>query len=269
MAATDLIATATGFQAQLDPGWDIWGPAGGYIGALALRAVREQAGDGHRPVTLTGQFVRRARPGAVAISVAPVKSGATALFLVEMRQGDALVFLAQIWTTARAQPCLPVVPEPPHVPGPEGLPRHTELMELHGITAIPFWGNLDGRPVNFRMHSDPPAASTHQYRWMRFTDWAATDDPFLNAMRYALLIDIGVWPGHWHRLDRPAKYGAPSLDLWVNFHDPAPAADWLLCDADSDVAGHGLVSGRVRLWSGDGVVLASGGGQCLVVPQPG
>lgn len=43
MAATDLVATATGFQAQLDPGWDIWGPAGGYIAALALRAVREQA----------------------------------------------------------------------------------------------------------------------------------------------------------------------------------------------------------------------------------
>jgi acyl-CoA thioesterase len=203
------------------------------------------------------------------VTVDAIKTGSTALFAVTLSQAGQPVFLAQLWTSARATPSHPLQPPMPAVPPPAALRDFQAIAAERGFTQIGFWQNIEGRPVNFRQHGDPAADDTHQYRWMRLRDWAATTDPFLDAMRSTLLIDIGVWPGHWHRLVEPANYGAPSLDITVHFHDGAPASDWLLSDADSDVSGNGTISGRVRIWSDDGRCVATGSGHCLVVPGPG
>ena len=100
--ATAVSATEGGYTVELDAGWDIWGPAGGYIAAIALRAVRGQVAPGHRPVTLTGQFVRVAKPGRLDVEIETIKQGGTALFMVTLAQGGQPVFLAQVWTTARS-----------------------------------------------------------------------------------------------------------------------------------------------------------------------
>ncbi len=263
--ATDLTPQGDGFSAQLDPAWEIWGPAGGYLAAITLRAVRERAAAEHRPVTLTGQFVRVARPGAVDVAVQPVKQGASALYTVTLSQSGEPVFQAQIWTTVRRDPAIPVAPTAPDVPAHDDLPDHRDLLAERGLPLHSFWDNLESRPVNFRAFSDPPAQSSHQYRWMRFVDWDAPPDPYYDAMRSALLIDLAIWPGHWHRITERAGYLAPSLDLTVYFHSDEEAGEWLLSDADSDVAGEGLLSGRVRMWSVDGRALATGSGHCLIV----
>jgi acyl-CoA thioesterase II len=262
--ATALEPDGNGFRVTLDPAWDIWGPAGGYIAAIALRAVRKRAEVGHRPLTLTGQFVRVAKPGAIDVSVEPVKTGMTALYAVTLTQDGKTIFMAQIWTSARAEVSAPVLPVMPDVPPPHHLRGQDEIVAERGIKQIAFWRNVEGRPANFRLYTDPPAATSHQHRWMRFRGWTATEDEFLNAMRYVLLVDIGVWPAHWHRLTESASYVAPSLDIWVHFHGGEPAQDWLLSDADTDVSGNGLISGRVRIWSEAGRAVATGGGQCLV-----
>lgn len=264
LAATGLTEGETGLVCRLDPAWDIWGPAGGYVAAIALRAAGDRAGAGHRPVTLTGQFVSVAAPGAVDVRVDAVKEGSTALYAVTLAQAGRPVFLAQVWTTTRNDPPFPLRPAMPAVPPPHGLRGQDELVAERGIPQIAFWRNIEGRPANFRLFDDPPAEDAHQYRWMRLRDWTATDDPFLDAMRSVLLIDIGVWPGHWHRLTERATYAAPSLDLAVHFHGGAPGGDWLLSDADADVAGNGTISGRVRVWSEDGRAIATGSGHCLV-----
>ena len=266
--ATAMVLTDDGSVATLDPAWDIWGPAGGYIAAIALGAVRTHADAGHRPVTLTGQFVRVAGPGQLDVEVARVKTGGTALLAVTLSQQGRPVFQAQVWTTARSDASLPVTPVMPSVPPPHGLCGQGDLMADRGVEQIAFWQNLEGRPVNFRLADDPPAIDTRQYRWMRFREWAPSDDPFLEAMRYVLLIDIGIWPAHWHRQSERAAYLAPSLDVWAHFHGGPSAGEWLLSDADADVSGHGTISGRVRIWSEDGYAVATGGGNCLVtVPR--
>lgn len=281
MAATALAPSGDGYRAMLDPAWEIWGPAGGYIAAIALRAVRERTAEGHRPASLMGQFVRVAKPGAIDVAVEAVKEGGSALYLVTLAQEGRPVFLAQIWTTKRSEASLPVTPVMPDVPAPEALRGQNELLAERGIAWNRFWSNLEGRPVHFRLAEDPPAPVPSQRRWLRFRDWpgegepgeAAGDqaggDPFLDAMRTALLIDLGIWPGHWHRLQENADYQAPSLDLTVYFHGSGPAGDWLLSDADSDVSGNGLISGRVRIWSRDGRALATGSGHCLVTRPRG
>lgn len=255
--------------ATLDPAWDIWGPAGGYIAAIALAAVRTRADDGHRPLTLTGQFVSVAKPGDVDVRVTLVKGGGSALHAVTLAQGERIVFQAQVWTSARADASLPVAPVMPEVPGPERLRGMAELMTARGQKPIAFWDNLEGRPANFRLADDLPPDDPRQYRWMRFRDWTATGDPFVEAMRHLLLIDIGVWPAHWHRQTERSAYSAPSLDVWAQFHDPRPSSEWLLSEADADVSGHGAISGRVRIWSEDGRAVATGGGQCLVIAPRG
>lgn len=266
--ATALTSTGDGYRATLDSGWDIWGPAGGYIAAIALRAVRARAAQGHRPVTITGQFVRVARPGALDVRIDAIKEGASSLFAVTLAQEDRPIFLAQVWTTARNDPSLPVMPTMPDVPPPDELRDQDELAAERGLQPNRFWRNLEARPVHFRIHDDPPASVPNQYRWMRFREWTVGDDLFFDAMRTALLIDLGIWPGHWHRLTESGSYLAPSLDLTVYFHGSEPAGDWMLSDADSDVSGNGLISGRVRMWSRDGRALATGSGHCLVtVPR--
>lgn len=263
--ATALTSTGEGLAAQLDPAWDIWGPAGGYVAAIALRAVGHVAPLGHRPVTLTGQFVRAVKPGTLDVRVDVVKPGSTMLFAVTLAQGGQPVFLAQLWTTARHDDCLPISPQMPDVHPPEQVRALRDICAERGITEIEFWKNLDGRPLDFRQWSDPPSPETHQYRWMRFREWEPTSDPFLDAMRSIVLIDIGVWPAHWHRLTEAATYVAPSLDIAVHFHGGLPAGQWLLSDADSDVAACGTISGRVRVWSEDGRAIATGSGHCLVI----
>jgi acyl-CoA thioesterase II len=266
--ATTLAPCGAGYTATLDPVWDIWGPAGGYIAAIALRAARERAAAGHRPVSIMGQFVRVAKPGNLDVQIAAVKEGASSLFSVTLAQEGNPIFLAQIWTTARNDASLPITPTMPDVPAPFALRDQDEIAAERGVPTNKFWRNLEGRPVHFRLHSDPPAPMPTQLRWLRFREWSAGEDLFYDAMRTALLIDLGIWPGHWHKLTETASYLAPSLDLTVYFHGSEPAGDWLLSDADSDVSGNGLISGRVRIWSQDGRALATGSGHCLVtVPR--
>ena len=64
--------------------------------------MRGQVAPGHRPVTLTGQFVRVAKPGRLDVEIETIKQGGTALFMVTLAQGGQPVFLAQVWTTARS-----------------------------------------------------------------------------------------------------------------------------------------------------------------------
>lgn len=267
--ATMMQASGNRLTANLDPAWNIWGPAGGYIAAIALSAVRGKADPSHRPVSVTGQFVRVAKPGELDVSIATIKTGGSALFAVTLAQDSQPVFLAQVWTTSRNDSSLPLDPIMPKVPAPHSLRRQDELVAERGVKQIAFWQNLEGRPANVRLPDDPPADEPHQLRWMRYRDWSPTDDPFLNAMRYVLLIDIGVWPAHWHRQSERGSYLAPSVDVWVHFHGGAPAGEWLLSDADADVSGNGTISGRVRIWSEDGRAVATGGGHCLVtIPKP-
>lgn len=169
--ATALAPNGDSYRATLDPAWDIWGPAGGYIAAIALRAVKARAADGHRPATITGQFVRVARPGAIDVRIEAVKEGASALYLVTLAQEDRPVFLAQIWTTMRREASLPVTPAMPDVPRPDALRDQDAIIAERGIATNRFWRNLEGRPVHFRLTDDPPAPVPKQYRWLRFRDW--------------------------------------------------------------------------------------------------
>jgi acyl-CoA thioesterase-2 len=98
------------------------------------------------------------------------------------------------------------------------------------------------------------------------------EDVWVDACRSLILIDVQSWPAA-HRPHAYAEppYYAPSLDLYVAFHDPRPGAEWLLADGAGPIARDGLMGWTGRLWSPDRALVASGGGQllCRRIPTPG
>jgi acyl-CoA thioesterase-2 len=262
--ATHLDGDDGRYTANLHPDWEVWGPNGGYLSAIALRAAGKVAPTGHRPAAYSGQYLSSPVSEAVIVEAEVVKPGrSAALTNIRLTQNARTVVQAQVWTTSREAGPQRLDIEPPKVPAPGGLRPFESYMaaEPH-----PFWSHMEGRPVQFFADDEvgPQYAATEC--WYRIKDFQPTADEFLNAGRMLLLIDTLPWPTfHRAHTERPVSFIAPSLDLSVWFHQPIGDADWLLAHSYAPVANTGLIHGGARIWSEDMRLLASGGSQLLVV----
>lgn len=250
--------------AEVSPRWEIWGPNGGYLAAIALRAAGLRAPPGHRPASLSCQYLKRGLFGEARLEVETLRSGRwVSCFSVRMVQGEQLTLAATIWTTNAAgglapdyrEPAMPAVPPPEELEPPRSNPG--------GFT---FWENFDLRiaSAEARGRAEPRGALTE--RWLRFRGWAPGEDPFLAEARAVVLIDTMLWPAHWSRTATPLDYAAPSLDVSVWFHEPTADSDWLLIEARAPVSAAGLIYGEGRVWTRDGRLVAGGASNMLVLP---
>ena len=154
----------------------------------------------------------------------------------------------------------------PDVARPDSLETYASQLIRHGHQVAGFWKNVEGRQIDFRNPGDPDPRGNRGECWIRFNDWDVTDDPFLDAARAIINIDVQIWRAYNRGQSAMPEYVAPSLDLTVWFHDAAPESQWQLAEARADVAAHALLAGTVRVWSETGKLVASGGSQCLFVP---
>jgi acyl-CoA thioesterase-2 len=264
--ATNLSAAIDDFTVELDPEWEVWGPAGGYLAAIALRAAERVVPPGHRPVTLQAQFLARAESGSAKVRAEVCKPGRTALVNVALSQSDRDFFQAQIWTTSKSSGPRSCRLTMPSVPAPDEL----ETLEKHfsrlGRSFAKFWSKFDCRPIEFRVPGGKPAQNDSLERWFRYRNETPPRNTFEQASRAAVLIDANVWAAHCRLLDKEPDYAGPSLDLSVWFHDLAHSSDWMLLEATSPVANDGVVHGGGSVWAADGRLIATGGSNCLVVP---
>jgi len=255
-------------SADIREAWDIWGPNGGYLAAIALRAAGLRAGAGQRPAGISCQYLRRGRFGEARLEVEALKSGRNAsCFGVTMIQASERTLAAQVWTLAAAAAAEPAYRElgMPDVPAPEALrpPRDDP-------GGFAFWRNFDLRYVSPERHGRANPAGARTTRWVRFHGWEAGEDRFLADARALLLIDTLLWPAHWARRAEELDYVGPSLDVSVWFHASSARDDWLLADATAPLAGDGLVYGEGRVWARDGRLLASGASNMMVMKlRPG
>jgi acyl-CoA thioesterase II len=277
--AVDASVRAVGdgrYEATLSRDWEIWGPMGGYVAATALRAVgAATAGDGDatgasRPVAFSCHYLGVADFGRVDLAVEVRRGGRTASsHRVEMTQGERRILDAMVWTVGAADGLEHDEARMPDVPAPDGLPPLAEVLP-DGPPPYPFWGNIDARPITV---DGPPPADPRPpefLEWLRFVPTATFADPWVDAARALIVVDIGSWPAAigphaW----REPPYIAPTLDLSVAFHRPATDAEWLLCDGSAPVSTGGLFGWTARVWSAAGRLHASGGGQCLYRRIPG
>jgi acyl-CoA thioesterase-2 len=270
------------FVASLSRDWEIWGPNGGYVAAVALRAAGAAAGDGTagpsalRPAACSCHYLSVAEFGPVDLLVEVRRAGRTASSLrVEMTQGDRRILDAMVWTVAAAEGLEHDEAVMPDVPGPDALPARGDRVPGR----YPFWRNVDARPVDGGGWPPPGPRPSEYQEWMRFLPTATFADPWVDAARAVVLIDVASWPSaHGPHAWQQPPYIAPTLDLNVAFHRPAPDAEWLLCDAAAPVSTGGLFGWTARVWSrpggtggagAGGRLHASGGGQCLYRRLPG
>ena len=264
------------YTATLSQEWEIWGPMGGYIASVALRAAGA-ASPFARPASYFCQYLGVAAFDVVDIEVTTLRSARTALAQrVSITQGGKPMLEATVWSVGDVDGLEHDVTEAPDVAGPDDLPTIVEQLtpeELAEGPRFPFWRNLESKPLEPIRREPPSGPGVPIWReWERFTPAATFEDRWVDACRSLILLDVQSWPAanrpHWGSEKLQQLY-APSLDLYVAFHDPQPDSEWLLCDGAGPIARDGLMGWNGRLWSADRRLVASGGGQLLCRRYPG
>lgn len=246
------------FRGELCADWNIWGPMGGYLASLGLRAAGEHCGR-HRPAVLTGHFVGGATAGPVEIRCTTQRATkvATSVHLT-MHQGERIVFTAMVWGVDADLPALEHQVDAPAVRGHDGLVSSDELRAEPAT--FPFWSNLEFRPLAWiddwdnRTETDPTYTG-----WMRFRPGSTFADPWLDACRQLILIDVAGWPAATGAHVGALDVYAPTLEVTARFVGSTADEPWLYLDAVAPVAHDGLVTHEARLWSTDGRLVAAGG----------
>ena len=183
------------YEATLSADWEIWGPMGGYVAACALRAAgasTEQA----RPATFSCHYLGVARFGPVDLRVETRRSGRTATSQrVEVTQEGRPILDAMVWSADDVEGLEHDETSPPDVPDPDHLPDVRELLPDDAEPPFPFWHNLEAKPIEFEAEWPPSGPRPARWQeWLRFTPTATFEDPWVDAARCVILVDLPSWP---------------------------------------------------------------------------
>jgi acyl-CoA thioesterase-2 len=243
---------------------------GGYVASVALRAVGKTSRF-NRPVSFACHYLGVADFGTVDVQVTTLRSTRSAeSHRVEITQKDKPILEATVWSIGEVPGLAHDLAEAPEVPSP-GLLRPVEDFwnsQNNVRQECPFWNNFDLRLLQHEEEWPPPAPLPPVWRrWCRFRPSPTFDDPWIDACRSLILVDVQSWPAASRpHATEPPLFIAPMLDLYVAFNDPRPGSAWLLADGHAPFAKDGLMGWDGRLWSEDRHLVASGMGQMLCRP---
>jgi len=253
------------FTALVHPDWEIWGPEGGYVAAIALRAAGAVS-PFDRPASFFCHYLSVAAFEPVDLEVTTLRSGRTVLSQqVHMSQHGRPVLQAMVWSVGQVEGLLHEDVHPPDAPDPDDLKSPQELWPDRERPPFSFWDNFDQRPVDPHDEWPPKEALEPTWRnWVRCRPSPDVADPWIDAARTLVVLDVMSWPaGHRPHAHRPHSFIAPSLDLYVSFQHSGDQDEWLLLDGHAPVSADGLLSWNGRVWSRDRRLIASGGGQAV------
>ena len=267
------------YAARLDEDWRIWGPNGGYVASVALRAAGAMSTQ-PRPASIAVHYLGVAAFDEVDVAVAPLRTTRRAESLrVSMTQGGKPILEALVWAVADGidefdHDFAPM----PDAPAPDDVPTMEQRFADAGLDRLPFefWKNIDNRGLQWRADWPPPGPLDPIGRWWcRYRPTATFADRWVDACLALLLVDTYGWPAAsgasaWrNEVDGRQRFIAPTTDLHCTFHGFDAAEPWLFVEGVSPSSRDGLVAARVSVWSAGGTLLASGGQTMLVTPVPG
>jgi acyl-CoA thioesterase II len=253
------------FEAQVHRDWEIWGPEGGYVAAIALRAAGAVSPFA-RPASFYCHYLSVAAFEPVDLVVTPLRSGRTVLAQrVAMTQHGRPVLEAMVWSLGEVEGLEHDDHRAPDVPDPDELRSPQEVWPDREGPPFNFWNNFDQRPVDFSKGWPPPAALPPVWQtWVRCQPTPVFSDPWVDAARTLIVLDVMSWPaGSRPHAYKEPPFIAPSLDLYASFQHSGTSSEWLLLDGHSPVAADGLLSWNGRVWTRDHQLVASGGGQAV------
>lgn len=253
------------YQAVISPDWTLWRPVGGYVAAIALRAAGAHAGM-PLPASLSCQYLSPARSGPVDMDVTCLRTTPHARSAnVLMTQNGIPVTSALVWAIANdIKGPEQQMSARPDVPAPDQVAEIVRDRRVASSTAVAaaatgtLWQNMEVRKLPAVDRPD----GLQGHSWTRFRPRAYFNDPWIDAGRVLISIDTAIFPVIATALGG-GRYVALSIDLYVAFHSPPPAEDYLLVTAQSTAAGAGLVAGTAQVRSADGTLTASGGSQLI------
>jgi acyl-CoA thioesterase len=251
-------------RATLSPDWAVWGPNGGYLAAIALRAAMSESRL-PRPASFQCHFLAVGRFAPVEIRVERLGGGKRAESLrTDIEQDDRLLLAATTWMVDDGLAGFAHdFAQAPEVARPAELRSYRELAGEEYGQWYPIWRSMEGRPLRWREPPGPPVSRT----WMRFTDTPIIDRA-ADAIRQLFWMDFPGWNATISAHPWPFPYLTPNLDLTIQFHRFAPEEEWMLIDGTVPVAVDGLVGCNARLWTIDGRLLASGTSKHACRPNP-
>ena len=256
---TNIVGGNGQYEAVLSRDWEIWGPNGGYVSAIALRAAGAESRF-NRPASFSCQYLQIADFDKIQITVKKLKEGSTAEALkVSIEQKGKHILEAFLWLVAADITGYEhEFTTPLDVKKPGQLKSIEELLKPEERPPYIFWNNLDRKPVIWTRDNKQKNDSPRWREWFRFRPQATFKDTFVDAARSLLLIDTMQWPAVFSMYTPELPYLAPSLDLNIQFHKSCPDDEWLLCDASANIARNGIINGSAIIWSEKGDLLASG-----------
>jgi len=250
------------YRATLAEAWEIWGPQGGYVAAVALRAAGLAAAF-PRPASLACQFLRPARVGPAEVRVESLRRTRRAEALsFTVLQEEAPVLTGLVWTVAVLGGLDHLAAVAPAAPPPEELEPWDAYLP-GGEPPFPYWRNFDIRPVAPHPAKWGGPAEPRWLTWKRLRTRPPLQDPFVDAGRMLMVADSAMYPAATQAHEEPFPYVAPSLDLVLSFHGSGRDSEWLLVDGFSPLSQGALVAGSASIWSADGRLLASAAQQML------
>lgn len=153
----------------------------------------------------------------------------------------------------------------PSVPSPDEVKPWQEIV-IPKWPPPPIWELvLEGRPIfDPAPEGDPPWRDDDfepgpplTLNWLRIQNQTAFDDPFAEAARLLLPIDMSV-SNAAYRPHMGKDLWLPTMELTAAFHDLASGSTWMLADCESPVGRGGLMWADAKIWSEEGRLLATG-----------
>jgi acyl-CoA thioesterase len=259
------VAGANGsYTAMVSDDWELWGPQGGYIASLALRAAGAETGRA-RPASINVSYLSAAAFEPVDIDVVVTRTTRFASAAsITMTQGDRTVLTAQVWGVDAMGGIEHQTAATPGVTNWQDLADIKDLLPDDAEPPHPFWQNLQERPLNFvtDWQNRVPGEPTSD-RWYRFVPASSFDDPWVDACRMVVLLDVDGWAAACAAHSSPMDYFAPTIEFTARFVG-VRGSEWLLSRARAPVATGGLVAATAELWNDDQTQLVATGGSTLL-----
>lgn len=258
------------YGATLSDAWELWGPAGGYVSAIALRAAGAHSRF-TRPASYACNYLGVARFEPVEIEVTTLNAARRSEVVRVSLLQDGRVFLdATVWTIDEGMHGFEYDGAPmPELPGPDGLVAWRDISPPPP-TFRKFWSNIEERVIGtvpLRWEERVPGPPIRE-SWTRFRPKATFDDPFLDAARSLLIIDTLGWPAFMASQTGVPEFAGPTIELSARFHRAAKESEWLLGVTTSPIATDALIGSMAHVWAQDGRLVASGGQTMLCRPAP-
>jgi acyl-CoA thioesterase len=235
-----------GWEGSIHPRWNVGNnPNGGYLLAVAVRAVASDAGR-FDPVSVTAHYLSPPAEGRIEILTQVVKPGRSFVtVMAELIQGgrERVRVLGAFGDLAARQGPTRVSARPPDIPQPD------DCVSLLDLTL------QSGRPVpevmnrfDLRLPPDSPWGRPGEGDPFEITGWIRFKDGTEPSVQSAVLFADAFPPTLLGAVDAG---WVPTLELTVHVRG-RPAAGWLLGTFQTRVLVSGLMEEDGELWDSEG-----------------